>query len=98
MGVTEQRITFMPFAYDVAAESHEHLRRCLSADSAAREVVLREEIGVHARPVVGDGVAHEHHVGRRGEFGVGLGVTSELGPVLLLSRNAQRGDAHGGAK
>ena len=68
----------------VAAEAHEHLGRCLAADAAPHEVVLGEEVGIHARPVVGDGVAHEYYVGRLFDCGVGLGVTAEVGPILLL--------------
>ena len=68
---------------DVGLEADEHLAGSLTADAAAGEVVLLEELLVHASPVVGDAVAHEDDLRGLGEFGVGLLVTPEAGPVAV---------------
>ena len=68
----------------IAAEAHEHLRRGLTADATAHEVVLREELGILTSPAVGNSVTHKYCIGASGNLLVSLGIAIELCPVLLF--------------
>ena len=74
----------------VGPEAAEHLGRDLAADSAAGEIVRREEFGMGVVPSVGDRVAHEHHRGRGRELRIGFGIAAVVGPVALLGRQQGR--------
>ena len=85
---------------DILPEAHEHLRGGLPADAAAREVVLLEEVGMVVEPPLGDGVAHEDHLGFHGQVPVHLGEGTQPGPVavehvriVLPPRSAHRKEA-----
>ena len=67
---------------DILLETGEHLACGLTADAAAREVVLLEEVGVVVVPEVSDRVAHQHQKRSLGQCSVLLLVSLEVGPIL----------------
>ena len=78
---------------DVRAETHQHLRRDLSADAAAYISVLGEEIGVDVTPILGDGVAHEDDFDRFLDRLVLGGILTKVCPVFKLL-GGEAGRAH----
>ena len=67
--------------HDVLLEAGEHVLDRLTADTPADIVVGREKTGPHLRPIVGDGIAHEHYKRRLRDAGIRFCITVETGPV-----------------
>ena len=67
-------------------EPYKHLACGLSADTASDKAVVREEAGIHPRPVVRDGVPHEYGIYLlSGNLFVLLSVPAEIRPVFRLA-------------
>ena len=80
---------------DVRPHPDQHLRRGLRADAAADIVLAGEERAeARLRPVIGDRVAHEDHIGAR-HRPIGVPIATDLRPVaqarIVVGDGAQRG-------
>ena len=67
---------------NIPSESDQHMRGCLSGDTASQKIILSKEVRIRSSPAVRNGISHKDSYRTFNDLRIAFIITTEVCPVL----------------